>query len=949
MFLLPQTESNFDMEFYDDGENRYDLDYQPRDKPMEIGFVNEHVTFTDEESDHDDERLGDFVRHDTPHPKELKGRHPKIFSHKPRSDSLNSDEERRRSKGFESGSDTEHESKSKFEPGSLMSKATVGRQIEPVAKEKEEIILNSKSEVKNLENVPFDDDDVNNEEAGRSSEDEEVNSKSVGFLVDEEDGPVERHDKLKRTNTPHYTKGKRLYPDTEGVQEKFYQIMAKVGQKDLNEEENSDDQRESGNDEDNFEVDEDSSHVNGINGLNSEKNDNHQYGAVTTTVEEIMYTLIRNGDGLGINIAGGKGSTPYRDNDESIFISKINEKGPVGRDGVLQPGDKIISVDGVDLSKATHAEAVQVLSTAGDTVKMFIERVTEGFVKLDTMKSEEKSKTEDTETSSKPTKDSKKSGVRFAAEPEMEEIETATEKETIVLKRDSKGLGFSIAGGQGSTPYKGNDQAIYISKIAPGGTAGLDRRLRVGDRVLSINGKSVENASHEEAVSLLTSSFPSVTLIVSRERVLEKRMTPLSKHREESMINKRIAEKEMIQDAMIKASAEEANHVNEGSDEEQNGPKVERIELKKGNGPLGFSVVGGSDHTCHPFGMDESGLFISKIAPNGAASNTNLRVGDRILAVNGKDMTRSTHHDAVTALISNVNSIKLLVRHDPPPPGLMEITIMKYPGEKLGISIRGGAKGHPGNPLDPKDEGIFISKVNESGAAAKDKRLHVGQRILEVNGTSLLGATHMEAVRSLRSVGDRLALVVADGYDVSKLEELVGVIANPLAAADSLGSPDESRHFGYDSDSNRLSLNEKVISNDRTKEVANTDSNRLPVDTGMNSSETTVSNRHRPNFQLPLNNSFESPEDTNSVPSPSRSSTGSVTPSEQRALEAEKRAAWRQARMRELEEDALKAQVVIAQVKAMSASSLEGTLSDDDRKHPTPDHLNNTTSTKLTA
>jgi protein scribble len=36
---------------------------------------------------------------------------------------------------------------------------------------------------------------------------------------------------------------------------------------------------------------------------------------------------------------------------------------------------------------------------------------------------------------------------------------------------------------------------------------------------------------------------------------------------------------------------------------------------------------------------------------------------------------------------------------------------MKYPGEKLGISIRGGAKGHPGNPLDTKDEGIFISKV----------------------------------------------------------------------------------------------------------------------------------------------------------------------------------------------------------------------------------------------
>ena len=122
--------------------------------------------------------------------------------------------------------------------------------------------------------------------------------------------------------------------------------------------------------------------------------------------------------------------------------------------------------------------------------------------------------------------------------------------------------------------------------------------------------------------------------------------------------------------------------------------------------------------------------------------------------VNGKDMTRSTHHDAVTTLISNVSSIKLLVRHDPAPPGLMvgtsphpllrdtntprkphiscnvlpylyfqEVTVTKYPGEKLGISIRGGAKGHPGNPLDPKDEGIFISKVCISSKSSRQHRL----------------------------------------------------------------------------------------------------------------------------------------------------------------------------------------------------------------------------------
>lgn len=44
---------------------------------------------------------------------------------------------------------------------------------------------------------------------------------------------------------------------------------------------------------------------------------------------------------------------------------------------------------------------------------------------------------------------------------------------------------------------------------------------------------------------------------------------------------------------------------------------------------------------------------------------------------------------------------------------LQEVVIQKQPGEKLGISIRGGAKGHAGNPFDATDEGVFISKVGK--------------------------------------------------------------------------------------------------------------------------------------------------------------------------------------------------------------------------------------------
>ena len=50
-------------------------------------------------------------------------------------------------------------------------------------------------------------------------------------------------------------------------------------------------------------------------------------------------------------------------------------------------------------------------------------------------------------------------------------------------------------------------------------------------------------------------------------------------------------------------------------------------------GPLGLSIVGGTDHTSHPFGIEDRGVFISKIVPEGAAARTPLRIGDRILTV----------------------------------------------------------------------------------------------------------------------------------------------------------------------------------------------------------------------------------------------------------------------------------------------------------------------------
>lgn len=54
-----------------------------------------------------------------------------------------------------------------------------------------------------------------------------------------------------------------------------------------------------------------------------------------------------------------------------------------------------------------------------------------------------------------------------------------------------------------------------------------------------------------------------------------------------------------------------------------------------------------------------------------------------------------------------------------------DLTIIKQEGEKLGMHIKGGLNGQRGNPNDPNDEGVFISKINSGGAARRDARLKV--------------------------------------------------------------------------------------------------------------------------------------------------------------------------------------------------------------------------------
>uniref|UniRef100_A0A8C8ZBC5 Disks large homolog 1 n=1 Tax=Prolemur simus TaxID=1328070 RepID=A0A8C8ZBC5_PROSS len=186
----------------------------------------------------------------------------------------------------------------------------------------------------------------------------------------------------------------------------------------------------------------------------------------------------------------------------------------------------------------------------------------------------------------------------------------------------------------------------------------------------------------------------------------------------------------------------------------------------QGNSGLGFSIAGGTDN---PHIGDDSSIFITKIITGGAAAQDGrLRVNDCILRVNEVDVRDVTHSKAVEALKEAGSIVRLYVkRRKPVSEKIMEIKLIKGP-KGLGFSIAGGV----GNQHIPGDNSIYVTKIIEGGAAHKDGKLQIGDKLLAVNSVCLEEVTHEEAVTALKNTSDFVYLKVAkptsmymnDGY-----------------------------------------------------------------------------------------------------------------------------------------------------------------------------------------
>ncbi|XP_072452555.1 multiple PDZ domain protein isoform X5 [Notamacropus eugenii] len=436
--------------------------------------------------------------------------------------------------------------------------------------------------------------------------------------------------------------------------------------------------------------------------------------------------------GLGLSIVGGADTLLG-----AIIIHEVYEEGAACKDGRLWAGDQILEVNGIDLRNATHDEAINVLRQTPQKVRLTIYR------------DEAQYKEEDMY--------------------DMFNVE--------LQKKPGKGLGLSIVG-------KRNDTGVFVSDIVKGGIADMDGRLMQGDQILMVNGEDVRNATQEAVAALLKCSVLQCSLGTVRLEVGRIKTGPFHSERRTSQ-SSQMSEGSLSSFTFPLSGSNTSEAFDSVSKKNASALEIQglrTVEIKKGPADsLGISIAGGVGS---PLG--DVPIFIAMMHPNGVAAQTQkLRVGDRIVSICGTSTEGMTHSQAVSLLKNASGSIEVQVvaggdvsvvtspqqepagsslsftgltsnsifQDDLGPPQYKSITLDRGP-DGLGFSIVGGY-GSPHGDLP-----IYVKTVFAKGAAAEDGRLKRGDQIIAVNGQSLEGVTHEEAVAILKRTKGTVTLTI---------------------------------------------------------------------------------------------------------------------------------------------------------------------------------------------
>ncbi|KAM9029042.1 glutamate receptor-interacting protein 1 isoform 9-T9 [Ara ararauna] len=461
-------------------------------------------------------------------------------------------------------------------------------------------------------------------------------------------------------------------------------------------------------------------------------------------------------------------------NKQVIVIDKIKSASIADRCGALHVGDHILSIDGTSMEYCTLAEATQFLANAADNVKLEIlphhqtrlalkgpehaALVSSSFSPTSMSAYSLSSLNMGTlprslySTSPRGTmmrrrmkkKDFKSSLSLASSTVGLAGQVVHTETTEVVLTADPMvGFGIQLQGSVFATETLSSPPLIsYIESDSPAERCGV---LQIGDRIVAINGIPTEDSTFDEANQLL---------------------------RDSSITNKVTLEIEFdVAESVIPSSG------------------TFHVKLpKKHNVELGITISSPSSR------KPGDPLVISDIKKGSVAHRTGtLELGDKLLAIDNIRLDNCSMEDAVQILQHCEDLVKLKIRKDEDnsdeqeSSGAIIYTVeLKRYGGPLGITISGTEE-----PFDP----IIISSLTKGGLAERTGAIHIGDRILAINSSSLKGKPLSEAIHLLQMAGETVTLKIkkqTDATSPKKFSVPVGHVSELSDAEDETSAAQKS-------------------------------------------------------------------------------------------------------------------------------------------------------------
>ncbi|KAG1953121.1 glutamate receptor-interacting protein [Pimephales promelas] len=468
--------------------------------------------------------------------------------------------------------------------------------------------------------------------------------------------------------------------------------------------------------------------------------------------KNVEVTLHKEGNTFGFVIRGG--AHEDRNKSRPVTITTIRPGGPADREGTIKPGDRLLSIDGIRLHGASHAEAMSILKQCGQEATLLIE------FDVSVMDS-----------------------VATASGPLLVEV----------AKSMGSSLGLAL-----STSMYCNKQVIIIDKVKPASIADRCGALHAGDHILSVDGTSMEYCTLAEATQLLASASEHVKM-----EILPHHQTRLALKGPEHALGSSFSPTSM---SAYSLSSLNMNTLPRTMYPTSPRGTMMRRKLKKkdykSSMSLASSTVGLAGQVVHTettevtlisdsimgFGIQlQGGVFatetlsspplIAYIDPDSPAERCGiLQIGDRILSINGIPTEDSTLEETNQLLrdSSITSKVTLEIEFDVaesviPSSGTFHVKLPKKPGVELGITISSPSSRKPGDSL-------IISDIKKGSVAHRTGTLELGDKLLAIDNIRLDNCSMEDAVQILQQCEDLVKLKIRKDEDNSDEQETSGAI-----------------------------------------------------------------------------------------------------------------------------------------------------------------------------